>query len=190
MIEVLVAMFILATGLVALSSLAAQTLSGTARSGFMGMTSNLASEKLEDLNRWPEADPNVCGPTSASQGSLSSDIQVSTVTCNGAVLAGPINYFDDVNINNSSGAVCETVSSILAGVQQYTTTCHSPSGLITSSTSTSASASDPGTTAFHRRWTIEQDQPLTGVKRITVLVTMQNSYTNPPVSFQMSMVRP
>jgi prepilin-type N-terminal cleavage/methylation domain-containing protein len=190
MIEVLVAIVVLCTGMVALSSVAAQALSGTARSGFVGIVSDLASEKLEDLNRWPQASANICGPSGGTEGSLTSDIQVATVTCGGTALTGPINYFDDVNVNNSSGAVCETVSSIIAGVQQYTTTCHQPSGLVSTSTSASASASDPGTTAYHRRWTIEEDQPIPGVRRMTVLVMMQNSFVNPPVSYQMSMVRP
>ena len=44
--------------------------------------------------------------------------------------------------------------------------------------------------AFKRRWIIEMDQPVTGVRRITVLVTLENQQVQPPVTFQMSMVRP
>ena len=36
----------------------------------------------------------------------------------------------------------------------------------------------------------EKDQPIMGVRRITVIVTLSNGYINPPVSFQTSMVRP
>ena len=34
------------------------------------------------------------------------------------------------------------------------------------------------------------DQPITGVKRITVLVTLENGYMNPPITVQESTVRP
>jgi hypothetical protein len=57
-------------------------------------------------------------------------------------------------------------------------------------TSATATAEETGTISFHRRWTIEMDQPVTGVKRVTVLVTLNNAFMNPGVSFQMSMVRP
>src|SRR5581483_10564663 len=59
MIEVMVAILVLTVGLVALSSLATATLSGTENARFGGLAANLASEKLEDLNRWPYWDPNV-----------------------------------------------------------------------------------------------------------------------------------
>jgi hypothetical protein len=47
-----------------------------------------------------------------------------------------------------------------------------------------------GAIAFQRRWIIELNQPVTGVRRITVLVTCTNGFVQPPVTFQMSMVRP
>jgi hypothetical protein len=37
---------------------------------------------------------------------------------------------------------------------------------------------------------IEQDQPVPGVRRITVLVTLMDQTVQPPVTYQMSMVRP
>jgi hypothetical protein len=43
---------------------------------------------------------------------------------------------------------------------------------------------------FDRRWVIEQDKPVAGVRRITVLVTLRDLTVQPPVTFQMSMVRP
>jgi hypothetical protein len=43
---------------------------------------------------------------------------------------------------------------------------------------------------FSRRWVIEQDQPVAGVRRITVLVTLMDRTVQPPLTFQMSMVRP
>jgi len=52
-------MIILSVGLVALGSLAAQTLSGTSRTHFSALAADLASEKLEDSSRWPSFEPNI-----------------------------------------------------------------------------------------------------------------------------------
>ncbi len=60
--------------------------------------------------------------------------------------------------------------------------------------SQSAPSSTPpsgaGSISFKRRWEIDLNQPVTGVRRITVLVTLENQSVQPPVTFQMSMVRP
>ena len=57
--EVLIAMFILTVGLMAMASLIAQSLSGTDNARYLGLATTLVSEKLEDLNRWPAVDPHV-----------------------------------------------------------------------------------------------------------------------------------
>jgi hypothetical protein len=101
-----------------------------------------------------------------------------------------VNYYDDVEISDSSGAVSETISQVISGSTSYKTTSHNPDGTITTSNSTSNTAADANATSFHRRWTIEMDQPVTGVRRITVLVTLNNSLVQTPVTFQMSTVRP
>ncbi len=188
MIEILIAMFILSVGMIALSALSAQTMNGTSQSGYMSLSANLASEKLEDLNRWPTWDPHVCVAAASTAGSLTADLQSASVTCNG--ITATVDYYDDVEISSTSGAACETVSSISGGSQLYTTTCHQSNGLVQTTTSTSSSTAAGGALAFHRRWTIEMDQPLTGLKRVTVLTTLKNGYVRPAVSFQLSMVRP
>ena len=188
MLETLVALFVLTTGLVSLASLSSKTMLQTAVSGYTSTASILASEKLEDLNRWPTWDPHVCVAAGGTSGSLTSDSQAASVTCNG--ITDTVDYYDDVTISTNTGAVCQTVSSIVAGAEQYTTSCHTPGGTMQVSTSPSATAQDVGTIAFHRRWTVEMDQPVTGLKRMTVLVTLANSFVNPGVSFQLSSVRP
>ncbi len=164
---------VLSTGLIALSSLAAGTLGGTANSRYMSLASTYASEKLEDLNRWPTTDANVCVSSGGTAGSLTSDAHVSSVTCNGVTTTETVDYYDDVAINDTNGKVCETVSAVTSG-----TTCSTADGKVAETTS--ATANDTGAVAFHRRWTIEQDQPITGVKRVTVLVTLLNGYIQPP----------
>jgi hypothetical protein len=108
-----------------------------------------------------------------------------TVACSGT--SQTVNYFDDVQISESNQGVCETVD----GVSGYTTTCHEPNGAIYKpAVSATPYTANAGAIAFHRRWSIEMDQPITGVKRVTVLVTLTNGYVQPGVSFQLSAVRP
>jgi prepilin-type N-terminal cleavage/methylation domain-containing protein len=185
LIEVLIAVFVFATGLVMLASLATMSLNGTAASRYRGMANTFASEKLEDLNRWPTLDPNVCIST-GTVGSLTSDVQTASVTCDG--ITDTISYYDDVAISEANGQDCETVSSTTSS-STIKSTCHSAGGMTTSSTTATASTIDAGALAFHRRWTIEANQPVNGVKRITVLVTLKNGFMNPPISIQESMVR-
>lgn len=187
MVETLVAMLVLSVGLVTLGSLAAQTMNGTARSRFAGLAANLASEKLEDLNRWPSWDPNVYAASGSTAGSLTADTS-GTVTSNG--VTDTVDYYDDVEIADSNGAISETVQQMVSGTLKYVTTTHSPNGTIATTSSTTANAADVNVISFHRRWIIEKDQPLSGVRRITVLVTLSNGFMVPPVSFQTSLVRP
>ena len=79
-------------------------------------------------------------------------MQAASVTCNG--ITDTVDYYDDVAISDSSGQVCETVSSVSSGSEVYTSTCHTPGGA-TTPTSATANAIDVGAVAFHRRWTIE-----------------------------------
>jgi type IV pilus assembly protein PilV len=188
LIEVLVAVIVFAVGLVTLGSLAAMTLNGTAASRYRGMATTFASEKLEDLNRYPSWDPHVCVSSGSTVGSLTSDVQLASVTCNG--ITDTVDYYDDVAISDSAGQVCETVSSLSSGTEVYTATCHTPAGATTTTTSGTANPIDIGAIAFHRRWTIEMNEPITGIRRVTVLVTLENGYMNPPISVQESAVRP
>ena len=102
LIEVLIAVIVFAVGLVTLGSLAALTLNGSAASRYRGMATTFASEKLEDLNRWPTWDPHVCVASGSTAGSLTSDAQAASVTCNG--ITDTVDYYDDVAISDSSGA--------------------------------------------------------------------------------------
>jgi prepilin-type N-terminal cleavage/methylation domain-containing protein len=173
-IEVLVAAVVLLIGLVSVAGLLGSTLGGTSRSGYMNQAATLATEKLEDLNRYPSADPTI-----AAGGSLSSD----TVTSN-------VPYYDEVFFSPSQGAMEETVGSDNNGTTQYQTVSYAPSGLITVSTATASGPSAAGQIAYKRRWVIEANSPVTGVRRITVLVSLENTMIQPPVTFQMSTVRP
>jgi len=185
LLEVLIALTILIIGMSALALVSARMMSGGNQSKYMNLAATLTSEKLEDLNRWDSDDPQICIPTGqATAGSLTSDV-VQTTTCSGGA-SSSVNYFDDVTLANVNGAVSETVSSTSAGNTVYTTTTHAPDGSI----QTSTSATPPAAATFHRRWIIEGNTPVTGVRRVTVLVTLLDSSVKPTVTFQMSLVRP
>jgi Tfp pilus assembly protein PilV len=202
MIEVMAAIFLLMVGAVSMALLSSTMVTKGRQSKYVMLASTLTSEKLEDLNRWPgnnQSTPDVsalqiCVPTgSTSVGSLTSDILQTTTCPNGG--SGSLAYYDDVSIdfsNNSGncsaeswGCFAETVSSVSAGNTVYTTTAHSPDGTIITSQSSTAPTSS---LVFHRRWIIEANVPVTGTRRLTVLTSLPN--TVPPVTFQMSIVRP
>jgi Tfp pilus assembly protein PilV len=196
LLEVAVAIVILTIGVISVAAMAGVMMTTGNRSKYMSLEAGLASEKLEDLNRWPSDTPQVCVPTgSSSVGSLTT-ATLQTTTCPGGSSAS-IAYYDDVNINFSNsttdcpsstgGCLAETVTFQNGGSTNYTTTYHSPDGTISNSTSTTA----PTNMTFHRSWIIEANTPVAGTRRITVLVTLNNSGAQlNNASFQMTMVRP
>jgi len=176
LVEVLVATVILIIGLVAGAAVIGSTLGNTARSGYMTQAATLATEKLEDLNRYPPSDANVTVPNGTSVGSLAADT------------AG---YYDEVYYSPAEGALVETSTSLDASNNtQYQTTTYTPDGHMSPASTSSTAPNTAGSIAFDRRWIIEQDQPVVGVRRVTVLVTLMNQSVQPPVTFQMTMVRP
>ncbi len=183
LLEVLVAIGVLSIGLMATALLISRTLQDTVRSRQMSLAAVLASEKLEDLSRWPASDPHVVVPPGGTAGSLTDDVTADVVV--GATITR-VNYFDDVSEGLTPGSFSETVSSLdpATGRLVYTTTTHSPDGSIT----TSVSDTPPMQISYKRRWLIEADQPVRGVRRITVVVTTLDPVR--PVRFQMSTVRP
>jgi Tfp pilus assembly protein PilV len=202
LLEVVVALAVLWVGVLCAEALGVKMMATGRQSKYMSLASTLASEKLEDLNHYSPNDPQVCVPTgSASVGSLSSDSAPQSVTCPPSVpwstgFTGTVTYNDNVNIslststsacpNPTAGCFSETVSGLTGGANSYTTTYHSPDGQITPVTSSTA----PTNVTFHRRWIIEANQPVTGTRRVTVLVTLLDTTVQPTVTFQMSLVRP
>lgn len=179
LVEVVIAITVLVVGLCALAALVAQSLTGTTNARYLSTATTLASEKLEDLDRWPATDPHV-----SAGGSLTSDS------------AGTINYYDDVDLSNASGQVAESTAGTTSGTTTYNNVTHSATGyIVDNSAATSPATTGTGTVTFHRRWLIEANPvvngiTLTGNRRVTVLVTLATNTTGPGVSFQMSLIRP
>jgi prepilin-type N-terminal cleavage/methylation domain-containing protein len=193
MIELAISIAILTIGLVGVASMFGRIWGSTSYSEYMIQASTLASEKLEDLNRYPTGDPDVivtAGNTTA--GSLTSNTDA-TVTSSG--VTETVDYFDEVFMDPSAGSISETVATGTSPNYTYTTTTHNPNGTITTATSTSLSAQLTNAVQFQRRWLIEANPTIggvvmTGMRRITVLVAVQNASVQPPVQFQLSVVRP
>jgi len=196
----MVALFVLAVGLASVAALLAQTVSGTSATEYMTQAATLASEKLEDLNRYPSdgaggGDPNICVPSGTTAGSLTADTSAS-VTCNSATAVN-VDYYDDVYFSPIAGSIAETIYTGLDahGNPQYDTTTQQPNGTVTVTQSSSNAGVVSGTIGFERRWLIELNPiingiEMNGVRRVTVYVYLMNKSVAPNVSFQMSMVRP
>jgi prepilin-type N-terminal cleavage/methylation domain-containing protein len=185
-LETLVAMVILSVGLLAIASLFAKTTTSSNMSRYMSTQSLLASEKLDDLNRLPATDPGVAVPAGATAGSLTADASQSVTV---GVVTENVDYFDTIQASATNNGVSETFTGVNAGgATTYTTVTHSPNGVVTQATTTAAPVAPPDAITFKRRWIIEKDAPVAGVKRITVVVTVQDVSNTVP--FQMSMVRP
>jgi len=175
LLETLAAIAILTIGLLAMAALMSRMTTNSASSRYMSGASVLATEKLEELSRYPASDPMVT-VTSGSVGSLTSD---ST--------NGNIRYYDDVQLSAMSGAITST-SSDSSG--NYNSIVHQADGTITTSSSTTAPAAQSASLLYHRRWTIEANTPIAGTRRVTVFVQLRNPPLPRPVIYQMSMVRP
>jgi prepilin-type N-terminal cleavage/methylation domain-containing protein len=166
LIETMVAIVVLTVGLMSTAALMSSSVSTTARSHYMSTAAMLASEKLEDLDRFNKNDPAM-----VPGGSL------------GADTAG---YFDNVQISSDNGGISETTST--GGVSTVYT--EQPGGGVTVTQGAGLPAPTPDTLTFNRRWQVVNNSPVANVRTVTVLVTLTNQALRPPVTFQMSVVRP
>jgi len=188
MVEVLVAMSIMAVGLMSIALLMAYVYQGTVRSRYVALAEMYASEKLEDLNSYSLLDPRA----HLAGGSLTSNVGPISATVNGNTFA--VDYYDTVTLNNATGSMNETYEILNGATVEYVTQTFTPDGLWHWD-STDGYPSVPTTTqptgiTYTRRWVIESNTPVAGTTRITVLVTLDDSYLKPPVTFQMTTVRP
>jgi type IV pilus modification protein PilV len=188
LIEVLVSITILSVGLLSVAALIASTMNLGTNARYMNMANTLSSEKLDTLSKWPSTDPNV-----SAGGSLTGP-----ATC----VAGD-DYCDQVTMSESSGANYETQTQIVSGNPVTTTIVQTNTGCV--DTPANCGVANPtGGATFTRRWLITSPVTVTsaggtvttvgtaatGPRRITLVVTLNDKTVQPPISFQMSMVRP
>jgi hypothetical protein len=98
-----------------------------------------------------------------------------------------INYFDDVQISAVGGTISQTSSD---STGTYNTIVQQPDGTITSTSSAAPPPPPAEALQFHRRWVIEKDTPISGVRRVTVFVQLLNPPVTKAITFQISTVRP
>jgi prepilin-type N-terminal cleavage/methylation domain-containing protein len=187
LIETLIAITILAVGLLGIAALLAQLAGNSTQSRYMSTEALLASEKLDDLNRYPINDPAIAVTNGNTAGSLTADV-TDNVTV--GVVTETVDYFDQVRISAGNGNMVETVSGKdVNGNTVYTTTTHAPDGSITVVTGPNPPAGSSDMLTFSRRWVIElnpANQPA-GVRRFTVLVSLNTPAATS--NFQATMMR-
>jgi prepilin-type N-terminal cleavage/methylation domain-containing protein len=190
LLEVVVSIAILSVGLMAIALFTSDTLVSGTRARYMNMANVLASDKLDNLNKWPSTDPNVAC-TSATCGSL---------TGPSACASGDI-YCDTVVVSEAGGADYETQTQKIGTppTASTTTIVHTKTGCVDTPANCGVGNPPAGGATFTRRWLITPNPTIssaggattvTGARRITVLVTLNDTSFKPPVTFQMSMVRP
>ena len=130
MLEVIIALAILVIGVSALAALSAVMIGRGRQSKYQALAGTLASEKLEDLNRWTGryyiapgttvaadySDPEICVPTGTSVGSLvvSPPPAPVTVTCiltdedtnSSTTNTETVYYYDQVNVDVTNSSDC------------------------------------------------------------------------------------
>lgn len=188
MIEVLVSIVILSIGLLGVALFISAAVASGANARYMSMANILASEKLDNLNKWPSSD-TTCDPNVCPGGSLAGP----------AVCAAIDTYCDQITVNEASGVDYETQIQVVNEAPQTTTIVHTSSGCVDTPANCNVPAPPTGGPTFTRRWLITSNPTITGngvtatvtgARRITVVVTLNNQSVRNPVSFQMSMVRP
>jgi prepilin-type N-terminal cleavage/methylation domain-containing protein len=171
LIEMMVSILVLTIGLVGTAALMSNSVNMGAHARFVSTAALLASEKMEDLDRYPDNDPNLVGG-----GSLAADL---------------VGYSDSVQVSTSNGNVYETTTS--AGVTTLYT--QNPDGTVTVTPGAALPAATPDMLTYDRRWVVVPNpvvgaNTITGAVQITVLVTLTNTTLNPPVTYQTSLVHP
>jgi len=178
----MIAMAILSVGLVSMAGLIVKSTANSSSSRYTSTQSLLASEKLDQLSALKSTDVNL-----TAGGNLAADTSTTTT-----------DYYDHVLISNGTSGITETYTGTSSGSTVYFTTTHAPNGTVTYPVpnssgvitgSSTAPTTTPDTMQYDRRWLIEQDTPVVGARRITVLVHVPTSQSTQVPDFQMSIVR-
>ncbi len=171
LIETMVSILILTIGLVGTAALMSNSVNMGAHARYVSTAALLASEKMEDLDRFPDNDPNL-----AAGGSLAADVT---------------GYSDSVQISTANGNINEVTTA--NGVTTLYT--QKPDGTVVVTSGAALPAATPDMLTYDRRWLIVANPTvganvITGAVQITVLVTLTNQALKPTVTYQTSLVHP
>jgi prepilin-type N-terminal cleavage/methylation domain-containing protein len=192
LLEIMMAITILAVGMLALAAVVSKTSGSTDKSRYMSMANQLTSAKIEELTRLPVSDTGIQIASGDSAGSLTANTGPVTVG------AATVIYYDEVYLSSGGGKVQQTTYEYNKSTATYgyftqlqTPDAGTPASQASNWSTTPPSGETSDMIQFERRWLIE-DSTLTGlpagVRRITVRVCYPNCTVN-AVTFQMSTVR-
>ena len=195
--ETMIAIVVITAGLLAVGALVAKMNTTTSKSRYISVQAYLASEKMDELSRYPGSqystngpDPNIWAPDGGSAGDLTTQ-STATVTSGGTTVN--VDYYDLVQISAGQGTMSETTKrrDLTTNAVTYTTISQDVSGTFNTSQSANAPAVASDSLYFERRWLIEKDPTglPKGVRRITVVV-LDNNPSAQTKPFQVTMVRP
>lgn len=193
----MVAIAVLTAGLLSVAALVATMTNTTSKSRYSSVQAYLASEKLDELSRYPGSqystngpDPNIWAADGATAGDLTKQTSA-TVTSGGTTVN--VDYYDLVQISAGQGTMSETTKrrDLTTNNVTYTTISQDTTGAFTTAQSATLPVVPGDALNFERRWLIEKDPPglPKGVRRITVVVLDLNASAQ-TVPFQVTMVRP
>jgi len=210
LIEVMVALVVLTIGLMSIALLMATVYKQAVRSRYASVAAMLASEKLEDLSSFGLSDPRAHLAGGVLTGSISSVGAPVSASWNSSTVT--VDYYDTVTISTTGTAACgssvsgsgtaigamnETFEVLSGSTTEYISQCFTADGLLHWYSGgaapyypSQASTTAPTGETFLRTWQIQSNTPVTGLTTITVLVSLIDVTMNPPVSFQVSTVRP
>jgi prepilin-type N-terminal cleavage/methylation domain-containing protein len=197
LLETMVAIVVITAGLIAVGALVGNMHTMTSKSRYVSVQAYLASEKMDEMSRYPGnqystngPDPNIWAPDGGTAGDLTTQ-STATVTSGGTTVN--VDYYDLVQISAGQGTMSETTKrrDLTTNAVTYTTISQDVSGTFTTSQSATAPTVSSDSLYFERRWLIEKDPPglPKGVRRITVVV-LDNNASAQTKPFQVTMVRP
>lgn len=131
LIEVLVSMAVLTIGLIGMAAMVCSTMVFGTNAKYMNMANVLASEKLDNLNKWPSTDPNVAaggslaGPSTCAAGDTYCDQVTVSETSGADYITQTQIVFDPVT--NTSNPVTTTIVHTSAGCVDTPANCGVPS---------------------------------------------------------------
>jgi prepilin-type N-terminal cleavage/methylation domain-containing protein len=209
LMETMVALVILTIGLMSIALLMANVYKQAVRSRYVSESYMLASEKLEDLCSYSLSDPRAHlagGTLTANPTTATTDDAPASANWNSSTIT--VDYYDTVTLNNSSnstiGAINETFEVLNGSTVEYITQTFTADGLLHWDSvddvvdaqgnshyyPSKETTTQPSGETFLRTWQIQSNTPVTGVTTLTVMVALIDTTMNPPVTVQMSTVRP
>ena len=135
LLEVLVAITVLAVGLMSGAMLMTHVYRLSVQSRYMALATQLASEELEDLNRYPNnvnaayIDPHIMVPTGSNTCAIAGETCVGSLTFDSGPVAiteagstTQVSYFDNVSLTTQNGTMSETYKMPCTGSSGVATT--------------------------------------------------------------------